>query len=175
MLRLASHCPMWMLSSSVLPSTTPAHRPPAKASLRTSQNIICLLRRENIPSTICVVDILLGNYTNVVLGNLNVPGLVGLSNDSRFSPMSDNDGARPFCVLLFDSRQFLRYLSKVCNFPSVGFSEGLRFCFVAYKDVTIGDNGIKLIFKELRNEWRWNRKYKWLNIFSFNIISSFLW
>ena len=122
MLNLASHCPILTHSSSDLPWTMPAQKPPAKASLYQVSWAFDTAAAMALPGTIGVDNLraLNGEYGNLL--DFWLFALVGCDDDCRICTLRNNDDARTFGVLLGRLRE------QCCQFGYRGRRMALRLC-----------------------------------------------
>ena len=156
-LNFASHWPILTHSSSDLPSTMPAQKPPANASL--TRVLAQLMKIPSLlvvdsPGAVGVDNLLTLDRKHGNLLDLCLPTVFRRRNDGRLCPLRDDDDTRPRGVFLRRLGQQLRHLDHGPCGVSLGFGPDIDLVFVGEEVVAVRQDGGELVFEELRDEPR---------------------
>ena len=114
----------------------------------------------HLPSTVSVSDAVLGDFLDGPLLDLNFAAGLHRSRDSGQGTLSDNGSPWAVVVLLGQLSQLLGDLNDVLSAPAVALGVRTGLSFVAEGVVGVGQDFVKLVLEELRNERSRERKHE---------------
>lgn len=117
-------------------------------------------KKNHLPSTVGVSDAVLGDLLDGPLLDLNFTVGLGGSRDGGQGALGDNGDPWAVGVLLRQLSQLLGDLNNVFGSPAVALGVGNGFGFVAESVVSVGQDFVKLVLEELRDEGSRKRKHK---------------
>ena len=106
---------------------------------------------ERITGTVGIMDLLLGDFVNGVLLDLNTACGRDSSHGGESSLCNDHDTGA-LSVLLLKGSELLGDFGDVSQTPAVALRVSEGFGFVANKIVDVGDDAVELVFEELGDE-----------------------
>lgn len=116
----------------------------------------------HLPSTVGVGDVLLRNLVDVPLLDLNFTAGLHGSGDGGQSTLGDDGEPGAVGVLLGKLSKLLGDLDNVFGAPAVALGVRTSLGLVAEGVVGVGENGVKLVLEELRDERSRERKHEGL-------------
>lgn len=113
-----------------------------------------------LPSTVGVVNALLGDLVDAEFLDLNLAVGLGSSSDGGKGSLRHNGGSRAVGVLLGQLGQLLGNLDDIVSAPRVALGVGTSLRLVTESVIRVGQNGVELVLEELRDEGGRKRQHE---------------
>lgn len=110
-------------------------------------------RASNLPSAICIVDLLHGKFVNRGLLNLDFSGAVGNGGNGGIGALSDDHNSGALRVLLGKCCHLLGNFGDLLDPPTVGLREGKGLGLISNNIVCVGHNLVKRVLEESWDKW----------------------